>query len=191
MLCLSLVPGTFVEKDFQVNAVSRALLGFLGLNLLLCTARRIRTLPRPVLVTHLGAIIIIAGAVTSSFGFIATVNVYEGTAVDTAYRWDLERNEPLGFDLSVKKIGIEYYPVPVRVGVLRGKEKFKLEELKTGESFSLGEFTVKVDSLELPRKELLLSIFLGDRPLGTIDTGERGTLSPGFPYGFRLVAYQN
>ncbi len=123
LLCLSLVPGTFVEKDFQVNAVSRVLLGFLGLNLLLCTARRFRTLPRPVLVTHLGAIIIIAGAVTSSFGFISTVNVYEGTAVDTTYRWDLEHNEPLGFDLMLRKIGIEYYPVPVRVGVLKDGEK--------------------------------------------------------------------
>ena len=191
MLCLSLVPGTFAEKDFHVNTVSRALLGLLGLNLLLCTARRIRTLPRPVLVTHLGAILIIAGAVTSSFGYIATVNVYEGTAVDTAYRWDLERNEPLGFDLSLRKIGIEYYPVPVRVGVLKGTEKFKLEELRTGESFSLGEYTVRVDSLELPRKELLLSVFQGDRLLGTIDTGGTGTISPGFPYGFRLVAYQN
>jgi len=191
LICLSLVPGTLAESDFRVGVLSRILFGCLGLNLLLCTARRLRTLPRPVLVLHLGTMVIIVGMVASSFGYVATVNIYEGSAVDAAYRWDREEDTPLGLQLGVREIHKDYYPVAVKVGVLRGEEKFGLFELRTGQYFSLGPYSIRADSLDVPSETLKLSIHQGDRLIGATDTSAAATLPPDFPYTFKLVGYKD
>ena len=191
LIGLSLIPGTFAAKDFHLSAVSRLSIAGLGLNLLLCTVQRIRTLRPPVLIMHAGVVIIISGTVLAVLGSVATVNIYEGTRVDTAYRWDLDRDTKLGYDLSVGKINFDYYPLPVRVGVLKGGEKIGLYELKTGATFTLGSYTIKADSFDPPTENLRLSIFRGGELIGAADTEGTIALPPGFPYAFKLVAYQN
>jgi hypothetical protein len=192
ILCLFLIPRTFIEtEDIQLGTWGSIIFGFMGLNLVLCTVQRIKALTKAVLILHVGVLIIFTGVVISSFGYVATVNIYEGTKVDKVYRWDIKKDVPLGVNIMVKNINIEYYPVAVKVGVLRGQEKFGLFELKTGESFQLEHFTVRVDSLELMiAQKLDLSIFDGDHLVGTADTLGENTLPADFPYEFKLVAYQ-
>ena len=173
-----------------MSLLSRAIAGCMGLNLVLCTMRRLRTLPRPVLILHLGALLTIAGAMISSLGFVATVNIYEGSSIDTVYRWDLDKDLPLGVTLGVKRIGIEYYPVPVKIGVLKGRDKAGLYELKTGQRFTIDSYTVKVDSLDPVSEDLWLSVFQGGRLIGSLDTDGLQSVSPALPYDFKLVAYQ-
>ena len=192
LLCLVLMPRTFMEaKDIRLGWPGSVLLSIMALNLTLCTVQRVKSLSRPVLIMHLGTVLVLAGGVVSSFGFIATVNIYEGTSVNSAYRWDLKKDIPLGFDLAVEKIAIEYYPVPIQVGVLRGEEKIKLVELKTEGQFTLDAYTVKADYLELPSENLRLSVTERGQIIGYVDTDGARELPPGFPFDFRLVAYQN
>lgn len=192
VLCATLIPGTFVKTpQIQLGWINRIVFGLMALNLMLCTARRIRTLAKPVLVMHMGALMVIGGAVVSSYGHVATVNIYEGQSASTAYRWDAGRDMPLGFDLSVRKIHKEFYPVPVRVGVLRGEEKVGLYELKTGESFPLDRYTVKAARMDFPSEILSLEVKEGDRVIGSVKTEGQRDLPPDFPFDFRLVAFRN
>ena len=192
VISLAAIPGTFSKsREIYANPLFLALLGLLGLNLVLCTVRRRRSISRPVLVLHCGVLLTLAGCVVSSRGFVATVNVYEGSAVDKVYRWDRKADMPLGMDLTVKAIHHEYYPVPVKVGVLKGREKFGLFTLSTGGSFRLAEFTVKVENLDLQSRSVRLGVYRQGIPVGSADTSGVKSLPADFPYDFKLVAFQN
>ena len=186
------IPGTFTEnRTFYAHPVFLSVLGALALNLILCTVRRFRSISVPVLILHLGVVVVCGGVIARASGFVATVNVYEGTMVDMVYRWDLDRDVPLGAELTVKRINREYYPIPVKVGVLRGEAKDSLHTLKTGDSFMLGPYRIRVDSLEFPTEVLKFSVFDQGRPVGVCDTAGVSTLPASFPYSFKLVAFQN
>lgn len=192
LLCVFLIPGTFVKKTgYTLGIPGTVIFGFLGLNLILCTVQRMKTLSMAVIVIHLGTLLTFTGVVISSFGYVATVNIYEGTSVDTVYRWDLEKDAPLGVDLKVKKVNVTYYPIPIKVGVLRGAEKVGLFLLKTGESFNLEGYDVRADSMEFPDENLKLTVFKENSLIGTAETAGTNNLPEDFPFEFRLVAYQD
>lgn len=189
---LMAVPGTFRETyEIYSSPVFIAVLGALALNLLACSVTRIRSLPRPVLIMHLGIIVTLVGACISAFGYVGTVNVYEGKSVDTVYRWDRKEEMDLGATLTVKQVGMEYYPIPVKVGVLKNGEKDGLFVVKTGESFVLGPYHVTADSLDVPAKNLYLSLRDQGQVLGRFETAGQNELPAGFPYAFVLVAFKD
>ena len=192
MLCLLLMPETFTrETNIYWGGIRVALLWLTGLNLLLCTLQRIRTLPKPVLAIHFGALIVLIGGVVSSLGFVATVNMYEGTSVDKVYRWDTKEEVPLGVEIGVKKVNMEYYPIALKVGVLKGNEKVGLFELKTGDSFAVGDYVIRADALELPSDILKLRVSDREGVIGSAETSGVKDLPANFPYDFVLVAFKN
>lgn len=191
-ICIVSIPGTFMkERDTYSSLLSAIFLVLMGLNLSLCTFRRRKSLPKTVIIMHVGSILVLAGSLISSFGFVATANITEGTSSDMVYRPDLGKDVPLGMNLSVEKMNTEYYPVPVRVGVLKGNEKHGLFELKTGESFKLGDIRVKADGIEFSGENLKLSIFDGNQLIGHADTSGNNDLPQQFPYSFVLVAFRD
>jgi len=191
-ICLFALIGTVIEKeDFYSNPLFITLIALMGLNLLLCSVRRRKALSWPILILHAGIILTLMGSVVSSFGYVSTVNIYEGTAVDKVYRWDLKKDVPLGMELALKKINMEYYPISVKVGVLRQGEKVGLFILKTGESFKLDNYEIKVEALEFPSETLILSVFDQGHLIGSADTSGERDLPADFPYSFVLVAYKN
>jgi hypothetical protein len=191
-ICILAIPGTFSEsRKIYSSPLFVTLLGLLGVSTISCTVRRIKHLPFSVLLIHSGVILLLAGAVVSSYGYVTTVNIYEGTGVTEAYRWDKNADTPLGFELKVKKIYTEYYPVPVKVGVLRNGEKQALFTLNTAESFNLDEYAVRVEQLDTIKKKLNLSISRQGQFIGTADTSGWRELPADFPYDFRLVAFKN
>lgn len=190
VISLVAIPGTFSEtRTLYSSPPFLLLLGLFGINLILCTWRRFSSISRPVLVLHGGVIVTLLGCVLASFGFVATVNMYEGTTVDQFYRWDKKSDAPLGISLCIKKINLEFYPMPVKIGVLKGQDKEKLVELKTGQSFDLYDYRVAVGSVE-KSENLKLSVFEKGKLIGTYNTlSGTNDLPAGFPYSFKLVAY--
>ena len=141
-LALVLIPATVSKLPLFITA-GRLLLVVLAINLSLCTVKHWRRLSGSVILIHTGVLIILIGSLISRAGFVATINIYEGDTSATAFRWDQQEDIPLGFTLTVKKINRDYYPVPVRVGVLIDGKPSKLYELKTGESFEHGGFLIE------------------------------------------------
>jgi hypothetical protein len=191
ILCIFLIPRTLRETtDISLGITGSIIFGFISLNLILCTLQRIKTLAKSVIVIHVGTLLTFAGVVISTFGYVATVNIHEGSSVDTVYRWDKEMDMPLGLNIKVKKINVEHYPFLLKVGVLRGEEKVGLFVLKTGERFQLDKYTVAADSVEFPSENLKLSVFNTDHFIGSAETEGTNNLPADFPYEFKLVAYR-
>jgi hypothetical protein len=74
---------------------------------------------------------------------------------------------------------------------LRGEDKIGLFLLKTGESFTVGDYQVRVDSIDLVAETLHLTVFHGGNAIGTASTSGEAALPGGFPYAFKLVAFKN
>ncbi len=191
-LCIVAIPGTFTEsRAIYSSPLFVSLLGLLALNLFCCSVKRRHVLAKSTLMLHGGVLITLAGCIITSFGYVATVNIYEGTAVEQVYRWDKKQDVSLGMQLGVKRINREYYPVPVRVGVMRGNEKHALFTLKTGESFDLSDYRITASTFEPKTQELSLNVHKAGKLLGTCDTSGKSTLPGDFPYAFKLVSYKN
>lgn len=186
------IPGTLLNnRSTYSNPLFLLLIALFGLNLLLCTYRRFKSLSWAVLVVHIGVIVTLIGCIVASFGFVATVNMYEGSTVDHVYRWDKKADLPLGLGLELKKLNWEYYPMPVKIGVLKGDNKEKLFELKTGGSFDFKGYRVDVGSVEYNTENLKLSVFEKGSLIGIFNTlSGLSTLPPDFPYSFKLVAFK-
>jgi hypothetical protein len=192
VLCIFLAVTTFSEETNDVIwGIVGIIFSLLLINLSLCTIHRIKTLSRPVLIIHIGVILTFIGGGISLSGFVATVNIYEGTLAEKVYNWNIEKDVSLGVDIMVKKLHEEYYPVPVKVGVLENGEKKELYRLKTGESFNVEEYRIKVDSIDISAKTLKLSVFNSDDYIGSADTLGENDLPSGFPFEFKLVAYMD
>jgi cytochrome c biogenesis protein ResB len=191
LLCLVILPGTFMEsRQFYGHPLFMVLLALFGLQLTVCTIRRWQRLAKSTLIIHCGVIVTLVGGMFGSLGFVATVNVYEGASTNTAYRWDLENDVPLGLSIKVNKVYQEFYPLPVKIGVLKGGEKHALITLKTGETFELGDVTVRLGQFDDYLKKVDLSLLRNGMVVGTADTDGKKSQLTDFPYDFKLVAYQ-
>ena len=191
IISLVSIPGTISEdRTTYSSPLFLTLLGLFGINLILCTQRRFKTISKSVLVLHGGVIVTLLGFIVASFGFVSTVNLYEGSMVDHVYRWDLKKDVPLGVGMVLKKIHWEFYPMPVKIGVLKGQNKEKLFELKTGQSFDFNGYRIAVGPPEMGTDNLKLSIFTNGTLIGVYNTTSgTSNLPSDFPYSFKLVAY--
>lgn len=190
---LALIPFTLGNFPAAQEIMTTIFTGLVALNLSCCTLLRVASLSRPTLAIHLGVLVTIAGSLLGSIlGHVATINIHEGRDSSFAYRWDLEADTDLGFDLLINKIRVEYYPVAVKVGILKGNDKISLETLRTGDSFSLDNFRISVDRLDVAARSLELGVCTADgQALGRYHTGIDSGQLPGLPYTFILVAYQD
>jgi len=192
LLCF-LIPLTIFNevKPLLMKPVT-VILAVIGFNLVICTLSRLKSLRRSTLVIHLGTIIVLAGGLISTSGFVATVNIYEEDTIDTVFNWDIGQDVPLGYDLRIAGINLEFYPVPVKVGVLKNGRKAALFETRTDDSFIFEEYRVQVQRLDPLAKVVYLAVAsLEGEGIATVSTGGHNDLPAGFPLDFKLVAFQD
>lgn len=193
LLATAAIPGTMLKysRDYYTHPAFRVILIAFSLHLAICTLKRWRSLSRSTLLVHLGVLITLVGAVMTGMGYVATINIYEGESSKTVYRWDLKQDTPFSHEIRIKKINKEFHPVPLQIGVMKGDQKHDLKTLKSGETFQLEGFSVKVTAYDPWEEIAFLTVTKGALPIGTADTSGVSTLPPDFPFSFRLVAFQN
>lgn len=190
-LAVFLIPETFNKAVIPFfTPVKFFILSLIWLNLAFCTLQHFSRLRKSVLLIHCGCLITIIGSLAGHFGYVATINIHEGNSSSTAYRWDKEKDTPLGFELTTEKINREYYPVMVKVGVLENGQKAGLFQLKTGESFTFKDHIIEVESLDPVAKSLLIGVYFNDQLVTHFDT-KKAVAKNDIPFDFKLVAFQN
>ena len=194
LLIIFLIPATFLQQGQTLHFLNlgKIFLAFIFLNLAVCTIYNIKTLRLGTIVLHLGTLIILTGSFISTFGYIATVNIYENSVTDTVYRWDTEEDVHLDFDLRINKVHMSYYPVPVKIGILKNGEKSDLITTTTDNSFVVDGYRIQVTHLDPVEKKLHLALEThGGNPVGIFVTSGQNTLPKDFPLDFKLVAYKD
>jgi cytochrome c biogenesis protein len=148
------------------------------------------------MITHLSILVVFAGALVGSLGFVGTVNIYEGDWSDRCYDWERGADRGLGFSLQVEKLTLEYYPVRMKIKVRGRASGMEIGTFDTREGGKLrvpgSDIAVVPQGLDFTRHEALLNVYSGGRLLGEYDTGlpEGGPLSPPhLEYAFDLDSY--
>lgn len=193
LLTAAAIPGTLLQsqREYYSHPVFVILLSAFALHLAICTITRWRSLASSTLVVHLGVLVTMAGGLLTGTGYVATINIHEGSSSQTVYRWDLEKDAPFSNEIRVRKINKVFQPVPLQIGVMKGEQKHSLKTIKTGETFQLDGFTVRIDNFD-PWVELVsVSVLKDGQILGTADTDGASNLPEKFPFSFKLVAFKN
>ncbi|MBU0479548.1 MAG: cytochrome c biogenesis protein ResB [Proteobacteria bacterium] len=187
-----LVPATFSKAPAAfLHFPAILVLTLIAINLTACTLSRLKSLKASTLFIHCGVLIILVGGLINDLGFVATVNIFTGDSVNKAFRWDLEKDTALGFDLRIAAINFDYYPVAVKVGIMNNGRKENLVVTRTGESFVFEKYRVQVASLNHETSDLELAVqSLEGGPVGTLSTSGTRDLPADFPLDFKLVAFQ-
>lgn len=194
LLAAASVPGTLLtdRKGYFDSIPFTLLLATLALSLSLCTLQAVSRLRLPVLLIHAGFVIVCCGGIVRwTLGWVATVNLYEGMTVDAAYRWDRERDLPLGFAITLERIGFEFHPARLRVGVLKNGEKYRLVTTAEGEGFDVDGIRFAVDRFDPENRSISVTMTPPGGSRVSLPPSEFPTMtSGGVQYGFRLVAWR-
>jgi len=159
LLAATLAADTvFFRKQGGISVFSGAALALLAANITLCTWQQRNRLPLDIIFIHAGFIVIAAGCLLGATGFVATVNIHEGSGTDTAFFWDTGQDKPLGFTLYLKAIHRKPYPAPVKIGIIEYGRKTRLVTTHTGARFNHEGYGIEVLRLDADRESLQLLI---------------------------------
>lgn len=192
LLAAVLIPFVFFRAQPFLRWAVATLLVLLGMNLACCTVTRFTSLRRPTLLCHGGFLLVLCGALWGMTGYVATVNLYENDQVSTLYRWDREEDFQPGFAVRVGQVRQSWYPVSVKIGVLRDGKKADLYETREGGFFDIDGVRIEVESFAVDTEQAALVARGGDgAELARISTADGSEfVHGGAVYAFRLVAFK-
>lgn len=120
-------------------------------------------------VLHLAVIVIMAGALAGSLGYVGTVNLYVTHQTDSVFDWATQAPRPLDFTLRLDHFEPVYYPIDLQIAVIDPQQRKLLQTITTRE----GETVTTRDGLVMrvlrfyPEDEhLLLFLERNGAPVG-------------------------
>lgn len=120
-------------------------------------------------IVHLSALLIMAGALTSGFGFVGTIHLYNGDKTDSYFDWSSQRDLPLGFEFRLDHFEPVYYPIELQFVALDPATDKEIATITTreGETVSLpGGFSAKVIRYYFFEEDLVLNLYRDGQDLG-------------------------
>ena len=148
-------------------------------------------------IVHLSCLLIMAGALSSSLGFVGTIHLYNGDKTASYFDWSTQSDRPMGFEFRLDDFEPEYYPIELQFVALDPATGQELATLTTreGESVTLpGGYSAKVLRYYFFEEDLVLNLYRAGQDLG-IYHALGGQLSaesnPPLPMILKPLAYRD
>lgn len=148
-------------------------------------------------IVHLSCLLIMAGALSSSLGFVGTIHLYNGDKSDSYFDWSSQSDRPLGFEFRLDHFEPVYYPIDLQFVALDAVTGQELATLTTreGETVLLpGGYSAKVVRYYFFEEDLVLNIYKGGMDLGIYHAlgGKRSAeKNPPLPLLLKPLAYRD
>lgn len=148
-------------------------------------------------VVHLSCLLIMAGALSSSLGFVGTIHLYSGDKTATYFDWSSQSDLPMGFEFRLDHFEPIYYPIELQFVALDPTTGQELATLTTreGESVTLpGGYSAKVLRYYFFEEDLVLNLYHGGQDLGIYHAlgGKRSAeKNPPLPMILKPLAYRD
>ena len=148
-------------------------------------------------IVHLSCLLIMAGALSSSLGFVGTINLYNGDKSASYFDWSSQSDRPLGFEFRLDHFEPIYYPIELQFVALDPATGQELATLtaREGETVLLpGGFSAKVVRYYFFEEDLVLNLYKGGEALGLYHAlgGKRSAeKNPPLPMLLKPLAYRD
>lgn len=148
-------------------------------------------------IVHLSCLLIMAGALSSSLGFVGTIHLYNGDKSATYFDWSSQSEHPLGFEFRLDHFEPIYYPIELQFVALDAVTGQELATLATreGETVLLpGGFSATVVRYYFFEEDLVLNLYKGGEDLGIYHAlgGKRSAeKNPPLPMLLKPLAYRD
>ncbi|KIH77900.1 cytochrome c biogenesis protein [Geoalkalibacter ferrihydriticus] len=121
-------------------------------------------------VVHVSVLVIMAGALAASLGFVGTLNIYVDHESATYFDWKAQADRDLGFTFRLEDFDAEYYPIDVEITAYAPDTRQVLSVWTTAEGqtieFAEAGVSARVRGFDPHLAILTLDLFAGGRNLG-------------------------
>lgn len=148
-------------------------------------------------IVHLSCLLIMAGALSSSLGFVGTIQLNNGDKSSSYFDWSSQSDRPLGFEFRLDHFEPVYYPIELQFVALDAATGQELATLtaREGETVLLPRgFSAKVVRYYFFEEDLVLNLYRGGVDLGLYHAlgGKRSAeKNPPLPFLLKPLAYRD
>lgn len=132
-------------------------------------------------------LLIITAGISSFFGFLGTVNIYEKKGTDICFSWNEKKDVRLPFNIFINSSRVEYYPMPLKLEIQDLKNDVKKEFItKEGDIIDFNGVKLRILKGVVENKTIIFSVFHNDIEIGPF---ENEYLRDNISFKIKFLAY--